>query len=113
MKSASAPVAPREVRILSEEEVAAGARRVQARSPQPLEDLALYYMLSATGARPLEDARPQVRDYLTADGSVRRASEMRAAVAINGRWRPLYLRSKRLDEALEISLADGDCRASG
>ena len=50
VESASAPVLPREVRILSEDEVASGARRVLARSPQPLEDLALYYLLFATGA---------------------------------------------------------------
>lgn len=105
LESASAPVVPREIRILSEEEVASGARRVQARSPQPLEDLALYYLLFATGARPLEVARLQVRDYLAPDGNVRRASEIRAEVAINGRWRPLYFRSARLDEALERYLA--------
>jgi integrase len=78
---------------------------VRARSAQPLEDLALYYLLFATGARPLEIARLLVRDYLAADGSVRRASELRAEAAITGRARPLYFRSARLDEALDGYLA--------
>lgn len=111
LESVNAPVLPREIRILSDEEIASGARRVLARSPQPLEDLALYYLLFATGARPLEVARLQVRDYLSADGNVRRASEMRPEAAINGRWRPLYFRSARLDEALGRYLAQRAQRA--
>lgn len=100
----SGPVA-REIRILSEEEVNTGARRIRARSQQPLEDLVLYYLLFVTGARPLEIARLEVSDYLDADGSVRRRSEMRAEVAITGRTRPMYFRSVRLDEALDEYLA--------
>lgn len=78
-----------QIRILSEEDIATGARRVRARSPHPLEDLALYYLLLATGARPLEIARFQVSDYLAPDGVVRASSELRAELAITGRARPL------------------------
>lgn len=99
------PVLPREARILSEEEVAAGARRIRARSHRQLEDLALYYLIFTTGARPLEIARLQVFDYLKIDGSVRKTSELRAEVAITGRPRPLYFRSTRLEEALTEYLA--------
>lgn len=96
---------PRETPVLSEEAVAAGARRVLARSQQPLEDVALYYLLFATGARPLEIARLQVLDYLAADGSVRRKSELRPEIAITGRARPLYFHSARLVEALDGYIA--------
>lgn len=98
-------VLPHEVRILSEEEVAAGARRVRARSPQPIEDLALYYLMLATGARPLEIARLLVLDYLAADGAARMTSELRAELAITGRPRPLYFRSGRLNAAIDEYLA--------
>jgi len=92
--------------ILGEEEIAAGAQRIRMRSHQPLEDLALYYMLFATAARPLEIARLEVRDYLDAEGHVRRISEVREEVAITGRARPLLFRSTRLDEAMNEYLAE-------
>lgn len=94
-----------EIRILSEDEIAVGARRVGARSPHALEDLALYYLLLATGARPLEVARLQVSDYLTATGAVQSSSALRAEAAITGRARPLHFRSNRLNKALEEYLA--------
>jgi len=97
--------APRQVRILSDDEIASGATRVRMRSQHPQEGLALYYMLLATGARPLEIARLQLFDYLAADGSVRAASELRADAAITGRSRPLHFRSERLNAALEQYLA--------
>ncbi|KQP23349.1 site-specific integrase [Pseudorhodoferax sp. Leaf267] len=91
---------------LSDDDIAAGAHRIRARSRQPLEDVALYYLLLSTGARPLEIARLQVRDYLLADGSVRRFSEIRGEIAITGRARPLVFGSARLREALDAYLAD-------
>lgn len=92
--------------ILNDAEIAEGERRIRDRSHQPQEDLGLYYILLATGARPLEIARLEVRDYLGADGKVRNASEFRPEVAINGRSRPLFFRSTKLDEALNSYLAD-------
>lgn len=103
--SDSHPVAPRQIRILSEHEIAAGANRLRARSQHPHEDLALYYLMLATGARPLEIARLQVFDYLAPDGAVRTASELRAESAITGRPRPLYFRSERLNAVLGEYLA--------
>lgn len=93
------------VRILTEEDIASGARRVGGRSPHPLEDLALYYLLLATGARPLEIARLQVLDYLASTGEVRAASVLRAEVTITGRARPLNFRSGRLNAAIDEYLA--------
>ena len=66
--------------------------------------VALFYLLLATGARPLEVARLEVRDYLNEDGTVRRTSSLRAEFAINGRSRPLFFRSARLDEAMDAYL---------
>lgn len=100
------PTMERSIRILSEDEIAAGALRIRDRSHHPLEDLALYYMLFATGARPLEIARLEVQDYLDAAGGVRRVSVMREEVSITFRARPLYFRSARLDDALDEYLAE-------
>ena len=94
------PVGARPARVLSAPEVAQGAVRIKGRTSRTWHDLALYYMLFATGLRPLEIARLEVRDYLHADGSVCRESELRAEAAINGKLRPLYFSSCRLDDAL-------------
>lgn len=103
---AAAPCQQREVRILSSMELAQAAQRIKGRSRRPWHDLALLYVLFSTGARPLEIARMEVRDYLDADGGVRRESEMRAEVAITGRARPLHFRSSRLDEVLALYLEE-------
>lgn len=95
----------RTIAILSDAEIALGAQRIRARSRRPLEDVALYYVLFATAARPLEIARLQVRDYMAADGAVRVCSELRPEVTITGRPRPLLFASTRLREALDTCLA--------
>lgn len=96
----------RRARAFSVQEVAQGAVRIKGRTSRTWHDLALYYLLFATGLRPLEIARLEVRDYLNADGSVRRISELRAEAAINGKPRPLYFSSSRLDEALAAYLRE-------
>ncbi len=96
----------RSSRILSAEEIIQSGKRIKGRSHHPWHDLSLFYLLFATGARPLEIARLEVRDYLSPDGSVRRQSWMRAEVAITGKARPLHFASTRLDEALTHYLAD-------
>ncbi len=93
-------ISARPARVLLPPEVIQGAVRVKGRTSRTWHDLALYYMLFATGLRPLEIARLEVRDYLHADGSVCRESELRAEAAINGKRRPLYFSSSRLDDAL-------------
>lgn len=103
---AEPPVAPRHIRVLTDEEISSGAVRIRGRSQQPHEDLALYFILLATGARPLEIARLEVRDYLHADGTVRRISCVRPEVAITGKERPLFFCSTRLEEALDAYLAE-------
>jgi len=91
------PQGSRPARVLSAQEVAQGAVRIKGRTARTWHDLALYYILFATGLRPLEIARLEVRDYLYADGEVRRESELRAEAAINGKPRPLYFASGRLE----------------
>lgn len=107
----TAPYGPRAVRVVSDEEIAQAAVRIKGRSSRPWHDQALFFLLFATGARPLEIARLEVRDYLNPDGSVRVASEMRAEAAITGRARPLYFTSTRLvsvlDHYLRERLAEG------
>lgn len=104
-----APAAPdqqREARILSASEIAQAALRIKGRSSRPWHDLALLYVLFATGARPLEIARMEVRDYLGVDGGVRRESQVRAEVAITGKARPLHFCSSRLDEVMALYLEE-------
>jgi len=102
----AAPFGPRASRVVSNEEIAQAAQRIKGRSSRPWHDQALFYMLFATGARPLEIARLEVRDYLNPDGSVRVASELRAEAAISGKSRPLYFTSTRLDAALDHYLSE-------
>lgn len=98
--SPSPSEATRVGRVVSVEEVTAGIARIRGRSQEPWRDVALFCILFATGARPLEVARLRVGDYLSADGGVRRRSELTAAASITGRARPIYFTSGRLDEAL-------------
>jgi integrase len=100
------PFGPRVTRVVSEEEIAQAAQRIKGRSNRPWHDQALFYLLFATGARPLEIARLEVRDYLNADGSVRVASELRAEVAISGKARPMFFTSTRLDTVLDRYLEE-------
>lgn len=99
----STPAPPKE-RILTAEEIARAVVRIRGRSQQPQRDVALFYMLMATGARPLEIVRLRVADYLDPSGEVRRESEMPAAASISGKARPLFFASRRLDEAMEAYL---------
>nr|WP_297383456.1 site-specific integrase [uncultured Roseateles sp.] len=93
-------------RVVSTEEIVAAARRVGTRSDHPRHDVSLFYILFATGARPLEVARLEVRDYLSEDGGIRGTSEVRADVAITGKPRPLFFTSTRLNDALALYLAE-------
>lgn len=92
-------------RVVSADEIVAAARRVGTRSDHPSHDVSLFYILFATGARPLEVARLEVRDYLAEDGEVRPTSEIRAEVAITGKSRPLFFTSTKLNDSLALYLA--------
>ena len=94
----------RQARVVSAEEVDQAVHRIRGRSAQPARDIVLFFMLFATGARPLEIARVEVHDCLHADGSVRRESELRAEATITGRSLPLFSASSKLDDALSAYL---------
>ncbi len=66
--------------------------------------MALFFMLLTTGARPLEVARLEVRDYLHADGSVRNESLMRGEVTVNGKARPLFFVNEKSRDAIDTYL---------
>ena len=70
--AAYTPVHPRRkcLTLLEPDEIAAGANRVRLRSENANRDVALIYVLFCTGAKPIEIARLEVRDYLNSDGSI-------------------------------------------
>jgi len=100
------PIATRPARVLEHNEITQGAVRIKGRSNRTWHDLSLFYLPFATGLRPLEISRLEVRDYLDPDGSIRRESILRPEVAINGKARPLYFSSSRLNEAMSAYLAE-------
>lgn len=106
-------VTARSTRTLSDDEISAGAMRIRARSHEPLEDLALYYILFAIGARPLEIARLEVRDYIDMVGNVRVSSVLRKEVSITSRPRPMYFHSTRLNDALGAYLVERARKGEG
>jgi hypothetical protein len=57
---------------------------VRLRSENANRDVALIYVLFCTGAKPIEIARLEVRDYLNSDGSIRERSEMRPETPSTG-----------------------------
>src|SRR5207249_11824316 len=61
----------------------------------------------------LEIARFQVRDHLNEDGAVREESVMRAAVAINGKERPLFFASTKVVAAVDAYLDERVRRGQG
>lgn len=100
------PNGERPARVLSAAEVSQGAVRIKGRTSRTWHDLSLYYLLFATGLRPLEVARLEVGDYLDVAGGIRKETELRADAAINGKRRPLFFSSPRLVEALDAYLKE-------
>jgi integrase len=98
---------------LGPEEIAAGASRVRQRSENANRDVALIFVLFCTGAKPIEIARLEVRDYLNRDGTVRENSELRPDAAVSGRGRPLFFTSSRACAAIDAYLAERSRRKLG
>jgi integrase len=110
------PLAQKESRskpILSDADIQLAIRRIVAHSAAATRDVALFYLLLTTGARPLEIARLEVRDYLDADGRVREESAMRADAAINRKARPLFFASEKATQAIDEYLAQRVQRRAG
>lgn len=75
-------------------------------------DHALVLTLFGTGTTPLEIAQLRVRDYLMADGDVRRQTILRKDVAFNKRVRPLIW-TEAVISAVEDYLQDRATRRQG
>lgn len=91
--------------VLTDDDIQVALRRVRVRTETPERDVAMVWVLLATGLRPLEVARLQVADYLHADGTVRTQSLVRADVAVNRRQRPLYFASVAACASIDAYLA--------
>lgn len=91
--------------ILSDADIETALHRVSLHTDTPERDVAMVWILLATGLRPLEVARIAVGDYLAADGSVRAQSEVRESVAANHRARPLFFSSPAARAAIDAYLA--------
>lgn len=92
-------------RILSDADIELAMRRVRMNTGTPERDVAMVWILLATGLRPLEIARLMVGDFLCPDGRVKICSEVRAEVAANHRQRPLFFSSSSARTAIEAYLA--------
>lgn len=90
-----------------------GISRIRSRSDNANRDVALVCVLLATGAKPIEIAKLEVRDYLDAPGDVRQHSEMRAEVAANGLERPLHFTSRMAIDAIDAYLTERVRRGIG
>lgn len=105
-RTAQAPQEKPVGRRLTDEDIALALQKTRMRSACPVRDVALLIMLLTTGARPLEVARLEVRDYLNADGSVRIESVMRSEVAVNRKARTLCFASPKSQQSIDSYLAD-------
>ncbi len=101
---------------LTHAEVHTIAAKVRMNGRHASADVALFYMLLATGAKPLELARVRVRDVLAPDGSIRSDATLPASASICGEPRPMYLRSQPVREALadyvRFRQANGHCTSN-
>lgn len=98
---------------LSAEAVTRAVALTRQRSRCGSRDVALLHVLFSTGARPLEIARLDVRDYLAEDGSVREESLLPAKAAVNGKARPLFFVSAELVAAVDVYLDERKRRGYG
>ncbi len=98
-------VPDRDVRVkrrqpLADNEIGEIAGRLSRCSSQPEGDLALFYLLLTTGAKPLELARLRVKDVIAPNGTIRSEAFLPAGASINGVARPVYFKSEVAVEAI-------------
>lgn len=97
----------------TQEWLAAGIAKIRARSDNANRDVALACVLLTTGAKPIEIAKFEVRDYLDKAGNVRTRSEIRPEVAVNGKARPLHFTSRIAEDAVDAYLTERVRRGIG
>lgn len=87
-------------RPLTDSEIRGIADRLSRYSSQPEGDLALFYLLLTTGAKPLELARLRVMDVIAPSGAIRSEASLPARASINGVARPVFFKSEVTVEAV-------------
>jgi integrase len=87
-------------RSLTDNEIRGIADRLGRNSCQPEGDLALFYLLLTTGAKPLELARLRVKDVIAPSGTIRSEACLPARASINGVARPVFFKSEVAVEAI-------------
>jgi len=85
---------------LTDIEIQSIAARLNRHSRQSEADLALFYLLLTTGAKPLELARLRVKDVIAPSGAIRSEASLPARASINGVARPVFFKSAATVEAL-------------
>jgi integrase len=85
---------------LTDSEIRAMTNRIRRLSRHSAADLALFYLLLNTGAKPLELARLRVKDVVAPNGSIRSEANLPSKCAINGVARPLFFKSTVANEAI-------------
>ncbi len=85
---------------LTNNEIRGIADRLSRYSSQPEGDLALFYLMLTTGAKPLELARLRVQDVIAPSGAMRSEIGLSAGSSINGVARPLFIKSEVTVEAI-------------
>ncbi len=98
-------VPDRDIRVkrrqpLTDNEIRGIADRLSRYSCQPEGDLALFYLLLTTGAKPLELARLRVKDVIAPSGALRSEACLPARASINGVARPVFFKSEVAVEAI-------------
>ena len=98
---------------LTDDEIQSIANRLRRYSRRSPGDLALFYLMLTTGAKPLELARLRVQDVIAASGAIRSEARIPAIAAINGVERPIYLKSEVAVDATLIYLQHRVARGQG
>lgn len=85
---------------LTDNEIRGIADRLNRCSSQPEGDLALFYLMLTTGAKPLELARLRVKDVIAPSGTIRNEACLPARASINGVARAVFFKSEVAVEAV-------------
>jgi integrase len=85
---------------LNDNEIRGIADRLSRCSCQSEGDLALFYLLLTTGAKPLELARLRVKDVIAPSGAIRSEASLPARASINRVARPVYFKCEVSVEAI-------------
>lgn len=87
-------------RPLTGNEIRGIADRLSHHSSQPEGDLALFYLLLTTGAKPLELSRLRITDVIAPSGAIRSEFSLSPGSSINGVARRLFIKSEVTVEAI-------------